>query len=311
MKKDILNDNFTIYNADCFDIMDNLKNKGIEFDLILTDPPYGKMKDSVILKSSEWDIKLDTGKMFRLAADLIRENGRCLLFSISEYTTELRSNHPADLYYTQSAIWLKNKLPNFLSCNKSLLGGFEDITLYKKKYDNYKSPVREYARQILKFIGLKYAELEKILKHRKVEHFFSTETIQFSLPSEKAYNELIKKFNIDKMEGFLTFQELKKFYKAHVKKASFNLNEKTQKSNVFAYPKDPVNYHSTQKPVNLLKDLILTFTNENDFILDFTMGSGSTGVACAQTNRRFIGIELNKDFYNIAKERILKELENK
>ena len=63
------------------------------------------------------------------------------------------------------------------------------------------------------------------------------------------------------------------------------------------------NYHSTQKPTALLEYLIKTYTNEDDLVLDFTMGSGSTGVACMNTNRQFIGIELDKDYFNIAQER--------
>ena len=62
--------------------------------------------------------------------------------------------------------------------------------------------------------------------------------------------------------------------------------------------------HPTQKPVDLLEYLIKTYTNENELVLDFTMGSGSTGVACMNTNRRFIGIELDEKYFNIAKERI-------
>ena len=62
-------------------------------------------------------------------------------------------------------------------------------------------------------------------------------------------------------------------------------------------------FHPTQKPVALLKWLIKTYTNENDLVLDFTMGSGSTGVACNETNRNFIGIELDENYYQIAKER--------
>lgn len=62
--------------------------------------------------------------------------------------------------------------------------------------------------------------------------------------------------------------------------------------------------HPTQKPVPLLEYLIKTYTKENDTVLDFTMGSGSTGVACLNTNRKFIGIELDEEYFNIAKERI-------
>lgn len=62
--------------------------------------------------------------------------------------------------------------------------------------------------------------------------------------------------------------------------------------------------HPTQKPVPLIEYLIKTYTNENELVLDFTMGSGTTGVACKNLNRNFIGIELDEKYFNIAKERI-------
>ena len=61
--------------------------------------------------------------------------------------------------------------------------------------------------------------------------------------------------------------------------------------------------HQNQKPVDLCKYLINKSSNENDTVLDCFMGSGSTGVACLQTNRKFIGIELEEKYYNIAKKR--------
>lgn len=64
-------------------------------------------------------------------------------------------------------------------------------------------------------------------------------------------------------------------------------------------------YHPTQKPVALLEYLINTYTNEGDTVLDFTMGSGSTGVACKNLCRNFIGIEKDDKYFEIAKERIL------
>lgn len=62
--------------------------------------------------------------------------------------------------------------------------------------------------------------------------------------------------------------------------------------------------HPTQKPVALMEYLVKTYTNEGDTVLDFTMGSGTTGVACKNLNRNFIGIELDKQYFDIAKERI-------
>ena len=65
--------------------------------------------------------------------------------------------------------------------------------------------------------------------------------------------------------------------------------------------------HPTQKPVALMEYLIKTYTNEGETVLDFTMGSGSTGVACKNLNRSFIGIEMDDKYFEIAKERISKE----
>lgn len=62
--------------------------------------------------------------------------------------------------------------------------------------------------------------------------------------------------------------------------------------------------HPTQKPVALMKRIVEQFTNENDTILDFCMGSGSTGVACKELNRNFIGIEINEEYFKIAEERM-------
>ena len=67
-------------------------------------------------------------------------------------------------------------------------------------------------------------------------------------------------------------------------------------------PHPPV--HPTQKPITLMEYLIKTYTNENETVLDFTMGSGSTGVACKNTNRDFIGIEQDEKYFKIAQERI-------
>ena len=70
------------------------------------------------------------------------------------------------------------------------------------------------------------------------------------------------------------------------------------------YPKDKNNVHPTQKPVPLLEYLIKTYTNEGDTVLDNCMGSGSTGIAAMNTGRKFIGFELETEYFEIAKQRI-------
>jgi DNA modification methylase len=87
--------------------------------------------------------------------------------------------------------------------------------------------------------------------------------------------------------------------------STFNLWEGNKyKSNILKYKKDYNGYHPTQKPILLLEDLIKTFSNENDLVVDLTMGSGSTGVAALRTGRRFVGIEKDENYFNIAVRRV-------
>lgn len=73
---------------------------------------------------------------------------------------------------------------------------------------------------------------------------------------------------------------------------------------ILSFPRDSKKLHPTQKPVALLEYLIKTYTNEGETVLDNCMGSGSTGVACINTNRNFIGYELDEKYFEIAKERL-------
>lgn len=99
-----------------------------------------------------------------------------------------------------------------------------------------------------------------------------------------------------------------------------NFNQVEVKSDGLRYPRtvqyfktaesEGATFHKTQKPIALLEYLIKTYTHENDIVLDFTMGSGSTGVACINTGRKFIGIELNDTYFEIAEKRIAENLVN-
>ena len=89
---------------------------------------------------------------------------------------------------------------------------------------------------------------------------------------------------------------------------------KSNKNNGERFPKSILEFsqnwsrqqqiHPTQKPTALMEYLIKTYTNENETVLDFTMGSGSTGVACLNTNRKFIGIEMDDNYFDVATKRI-------
>ena len=117
------------------------------------------------------------------------------------------------------------------------------------------------------------------------------------------------------MQGFKPYEELKQIDTEFRTKLKDELNKKypsvfnlppnaKYKSNVLEYKKDYDGYHPTQKPVALLEDLIKTYSNEGDNVLDFTAGSGSTGVACMNTNRKFTLIEKEEKYFNILKSRL-------
>ena len=90
------------------------------------------------------------------------------------------------------------------------------------------------------------------------------------------------------------------------KQRTYLKKQKNFPKNVLAFARDKDKLHPTQKPVALLEYLIRTYTNEGEIVLDNCMGSGSTGVACVNTGRSFIGIELDEKYFKIANERIEK-----
>jgi len=210
-----------------------------------------------------------------------------------------------------------------------MLNYYEDILVFSKNsgaipphdFDG-KHPLRAYFELIMNFIGLNLKQINNKLGHRRAEHSFYINSTQYGLCTEKTYLELISVFGIDKMTGFKRFELLKsineefkkemeidrlKYLDLHNKKypSTFNLwGGGKFKSNILKYKKDYNGFHPTQKPVLLLEDLIKTFSNESDLIVDMTMGSGSTGVAAKNLNRNFIGIELDENYFNIAKQRI-------
>jgi site-specific DNA-methyltransferase (adenine-specific) len=200
--------------------------------------------------------------------------------------------------------WEKDHFANSLIAKKAPVSYAEDILVFSKNHDHLGlHPLREYFKQVMEFIALNLKQINAKLGHRRAEHTFYVDSTQFGLCTLKTYNELISVFNIGQMEGFKPFEELEEINS--VFNSVFNLWEGNKfKSNILKYKKDYDGHHPTQKPVLLLEDLIKTFSNEGDLVVDMTMGSGSTGVACVNTNRNFIGIELDDKYFQIAKDRI-------
>ena len=302
MLDEIKTNNVHLIKGDCLEIMNKLIEQEVQIDLILCDPPYGIMngwKNATI----EWDIAINPEDIYIRAEKLLRENGVLILFSQEPYTSQLRTQTINNLQFCYPMIWKKDHFANALIAKKAPVSYFEDINVFLKKYDsNLKNPLRNYAKAVMDFIGMSLKQINSKLGHRKAEHFFYWNTSQFKIPNEKTYIELVTVFGIDRLNGYLTYKELTNLNSRYCK--VFNLKGENKKSNILEYKKDYGRLHPTQKPVDLLIDLIETFSNENDTVLDFTMGSGSTGVACINTNRKFIGIELDDKYFDIACNRI-------
>ena len=300
-----------LIQGDCLIESDKIESGSV--DLILTDLPYGTIKNIPLKgyenKTTEWDEVIDTNKIYKVADRLLRKNGKMVLFAQQPFTTELIAKAIPNLPFSYSMIWEKDHFANALTAKKAPLNYYEDVLVFSKNHEfEGLHPLRPYFKQVFEYVGhTKKRILEQV--GQKADHVFRFNSSQFDLCTVETYEDLIYYYCIDSMVCFKNFdylaQEDEKFKTEFA--STFNLWEGNKfKSNILKYKKDYNGYHPTQKPVLLLEDLIKTFSNENDLVVDLTMGSGSTGVAAKNLNRSFIGIEQDPNYFKIAEERINK-----
>ena len=295
-------------------IIDTDKIESGSVDLILTDLPYGTMKGrdyskqpnqkkgSKTAQDHNWDEKIDTDKIMLIANRILRKNGKMLLFAQQPFTTKLINSQINSLKHCYNLIWEKTDFANCLIINNACANFYEDILLFQN-YSCGNNKIKDYLveqRNLCYKTGYDDIELRKLCGFSlkgggRLSHYWGDK--YWSIPTLKTYTNLQK-------TGFFTmsYAELRNLENTE---STFNLWEgKKHKSNILKYKKDCNGYHPTQKPILLLEDLIKTFSNENDLVVDLTMGSGSTGVACKNTNRSFIGIEKDENYFKIAEKRI-------
>jgi site-specific DNA-methyltransferase (adenine-specific) len=310
-----------LYKGDCLIESDKIESGSV--DLILTDLPYGTVKglgNSRVAKEknynvSEWDVTIDTKNIFEIANRILRKNGKMVLTANQPFTTELISKAIPNLPHCYNMYWDKMHFANCLVANKAPVSYIEDVLVFSKTHaETNEHPLAYYVRELQEknnvFWNKEIANYYYDKGHSKsfnnakavLKHSLNWDYVQFSLFTKQHYERLKYFFDFDK-----TFEELKEIDNEFKKRfaSTFNLWEgKKYKSNILKYKKDYDGYHPTQKPILLLEDLIKTFSNENDLVVDFTMGSGSTMVACQNTNRNGIGIEQDDKYFEIAKKRI-------
>ena len=300
---------------DCLEGMKQIPDGTI--DAVICDLPYGTMKGIVNAPgwencSCEWDSIIPTDKLFAEYDRVLRTNGTAVLFSQEPYTSHLRT-YPkkSNLRFCYPLIWRKGSAGNALMSYKAPVSVFEDMNVFIKPYDsNGTNLLREYFAAVLKFIGKPKRDIMQAIG-QGADHVFRVDSTQWALCTADTYGDIIRQYGIDKMQGFRTYEDLQSediAFKEKYKRV-FNLPEgKSQLLNVFDFDKDPREaLHPTQKPVALIRRLVLTYTNEGDTVLDNCMGSGTTAIACIKERRHFIGFELSKEYFDKAVRRIKAE----
>jgi DNA modification methylase len=280
------NENIKLFHGDCLEIMDQLIKDGVKVDAIISDLPYGMIackwdtiipfnyhvkylvnkKERVLYKDEFILYELSKGKNYKKIIDYWEKNKIAGMWDRLKQLRKERTpivlfgSEPFSSYLRMSNIkefkydWIWEKsMPTGMATSKIMPMKYHEIIsiFYKNNFYPIMSDRSEIGKQRLKNTG-------KILNGMKSNG-----------------NHVSKK----KLSG----------------KYSYYDKNKVNPKSILYFKSVPncngTKLHPTQKPVALLEYLNKTYTNENDLVLDFTMGSGTTGVACVNLNRKFIGID--------------------
>lgn len=214
---------------------------------------------------SKWDSVVPINELWNAYRRIISPNGAICLFGTEPFATCMR--YEALDLYKYDWIWRKTTVTGFAHARNMPLRDYENIMVFSKAPIGHASKL---GKKRMRYSPQGLTSCHQVdLSHKKTTVLHSG---TFANTEEKYY--VRKQTNFPRM--VLDFKK---------------------------NPKD-TKYHVNAKPIPLLEYLIKTYTNEGETVLDNCMGSGSTGVACRNTNRHFIGIELDEKYFNIAKNRI-------
>lgn len=217
-----------------------------------------------------WDKVVDFELMWQEIRRISKQNAALVFFSAQPFTTDLINSNRKMFRY--EIIWEKAQKTGFYNAHKAPLRCHENILVFYQRPPTY-NPQKHHS-----------GKLREIGHSRRNSDF------------KKTNGNFVGKVSAEAAENWEYIDDGTRFPADVVKFSNWNgaLFGNTQKATK----------HPTQKPVDLLEYLVRTYTNEGDTVLDCFMGSGSTGVACANTGRKFIGIEMDKHYFSVAKERI-------
>lgn len=262
-----------LYQGDCLEQMNKVPDHSV--DLILCDLPYGTtdrkgIKDKGNNRILKWDTIIPLDLLWKQYKRILKPLGTVVLTADQPFTSQLVMSNLE--WFKYEWIWKKKRTTGFLLANYRPMKETEDVIIF--------SPGGAAAASSHNGKNMKYNPQGLIEKKVK------------------------KKNNAKRLGKFLHNPK-------HMGANNKLLHESEYEQKWTNYPSEIIEFgldrnvvHPTQKPIALMEYLIKTYTNENDTILDNCMGSGTTGVAAVNTNRNFIGIELDKEYFEIAKQRI-------
>jgi site-specific DNA-methyltransferase (adenine-specific) len=267
--------NINLMKGDCLEMMKSIPDRSI--DLICCDLPYGTTDTHGVKKSKnrflEWDNIIPLDLLWIEYKRILKEKGTICLNADQPFTSQLIISNLE--WFSYEWIWKKNITTGFLHANYRPMKQTEDIVVFSPAGAS-PSAAKGGNCMVYNPQGL----VEKVVQ---------------------------KKNNKKRLGKFLLNEEF-------MGKNNVLLSEKEYTQQWTNYPKEIIEFdmdrdtiHPTQKPVSLMEFLIKTYSNEGDTVLDNSMGSGTTGVACVRNGRNFIGIELDEKYFELAKDRIEKE----
>lgn len=217
----------------------------------------------------KWDTIIPFEPLWEQYERVIKDNGAIVLTASQPFTSALIMSNPK--WFREEVIWLKNKGGSGLQAKQKHIKVHEAVLVFSKigkyKYNPQKWEVKE----------------KQFLTQRKTLSMYGeTNTIYGNVPRTRKKDDGTRN---------------------PISVVPFPVPITPAKSKVYSNEID-LRLHPTQKPVALFEYLIKTYTDEGDKVLDNCMGSGTTGVACKNLNRNFIGMELDETYFNIAKDRI-------
>ena len=259
---------YEIFNEDCLEGMKRIPDGSV--DMILTDLPYN-------LTDCAWDKStIDLAALWAQFKRILKPYCAAVLFASGKFTHKLIASNFE--WFKYKWIWVKNAPTDFVNAHNRPMRKFEEILVFTDGVPAHKGK----SSKRMKYNPQGLSELFQMRKNggggaHDLCHGISRPASVYAFWNQYDYKE--KKY-LQEQTGY--------------------------PSDVLYYDAEPSTkkFHPTQKPVDLLEYLIKTYTNEGETVLDATMGSGSTGVACVNTDRNFIGFETEKNFYDISQKRI-------